>query len=130
MITNNFNCYSIAEADRQLCNRPWTFERVIGYELRKFEKRKEKVDSLESCMSLCLRETSFVCRSANYDSDSGVCSMSDMDRHTITPSSEHSRASANIASSSSSSKYFAPAATANVDYIENNCVKGRSICTF
>ncbi|XP_015784540.1 uncharacterized protein LOC107362058 [Tetranychus urticae] len=115
----------ITEPNLSLCDRPWLFERVIGYELRKFEKKRVKVDSREKCMAMCLNENGFTCRSANYDNNTGECIMSDMDRHTI--SSNGPTASG----LPSSHRYFVPASVPGIDYLENNCVQDpKKMCDF
>jgi len=62
-------------------------------------------------MQLCLNELDFECRSANYDSETNECSLSDMDRHTIDSNSDIK------------SRKYGPS-SGTVDYIENNCIQG------
>ena len=67
------------------------------------------------CMQMCLNEQDFECRSANYDSENNECSLSDMDRHTITYSTLKSRK-------------YGPS-SGSIDYLENNCIQGlNSLC--
>ena len=113
------------EFNLEKCNRAWSFERVIGHELQTFEMKKEQVTSIVECMKLCLNENSFVCRSANYNNKTGDCSLSNMDRHTIF-NSGHSGVK-------HAYRYFAPSTSSDIDYIDNNCVQGKSvtlICRF
>lgn len=95
---------------KQVCNRGWAFERVKGFELKKYSKKSIKVTSRMECMQICLNELDFECRSANYDSETSECSLSDMDRHTITYSSVKSRK-------------YGPS-SGSIDYMENNCIQG------
>jgi len=66
-------------------------------------------------MQLCLNEKDFECRSANYDSESNQCFLSDMDRHTIDSNNDNVK----------SRSYGASSGT--VDYVENNCIQGSHI---
>lgn len=86
----------------KLCERSWSFERVLGHELNNHSLKAETVASRTECQILCLNETSFPCRSANYKPDGGECSLSDMDRNTVV-----------------GTKSFQPAE--GVEYLENNC---------
>ncbi|GFQ86027.1 uncharacterized protein TNCT_294001, partial [Trichonephila clavata] len=85
------------------CNRLWTFERVIGYEISGFDDRTiPGVNSRLQCQDLCLREKGFTCRSGEYDYAFQQCRLSSEDRRSQ-PSS------------------FRPA-FGDVDYFENQCV--------
>jgi len=85
------------------CDRAWSFERVMGYELEGFSKKRQRVATREDCQELCLNEKSFPCRSANFNNQTGDCKISDMDRHTVVGSGA-----------------FKPAA--NTEFLEANCV--------
>ena len=90
----------------KLCNteRGWAFERVMNAALDGHDhQRKDGVESRNECARLCLLESEFECRSAEYDSESKLCILSREDRRTQ------------------------PEAFRNdvfgVDYIENQCAK-------
>ncbi|XP_034231459.1 uncharacterized protein LOC117639693 [Thrips palmi] len=83
--------------------RNWAFETVRGHVLRTSVRRHHRVASRRDCMQLCLDQRDFVCRSANFHHDSGDCSMSDMDRFTVSGMSSLT-------------------AEERVDYLESNCV--------
>ncbi|RWS22945.1 uncharacterized protein B4U80_07016 [Leptotrombidium deliense] len=84
------------------CERAWTFERVIGRELKGFDKRIiVSIGSRLQCQELCLREQSFSCRSGEYDYVNQECRLSSEDRRTQPEAFS-------IASST-------------VDYFENQC---------
>ncbi|KAK2719667.1 uncharacterized protein LOC136037301 [Artemia franciscana] len=85
------------------CDRAWSFERVLGYELRAAAKKTVRVASRQDCEEVCLRETDFECRSANFNTNTQECSTSDMDRHTM-------------------SGMGAFRVNDAIDYLENNCV--------
>lgn len=68
--------------------------------------------SSRDCLELCLTESEFECRSVNYDRATGVCTLSDMDRHTIADTKFRDR-------------YFSPSQNTTEDYYENNCIKGQ-----
>lgn len=106
--------YLITELKSRTCSSSWAFERVRGFELRGFTRRKYILTSRFDCMERCLSETDFECRSFNYNNGSGDCFLSQMDRHAI-PLNPPGRLF--IPSSSSSSK-------GSLDYFETNCIDG------
>ena len=109
---------------RSRCDRLWTFERVVGYELRKYSKRRLVAPTRTDCMDSCLLESEFSCRSFNYDSASGECILSDMDRHTLSggPGS---------GSRTKEERHLLPAANSTTDYFESNCVQEpNKLCDF
>lgn len=65
------------------CERAWTFEKVDGFAMDKYAKKRGRVSSRLNCEMLCLAEKEFPCRSATYNAVSGDCRISDMDRHTV-----------------------------------------------
>ncbi|XP_049514565.1 uncharacterized protein LOC119432743 isoform X2 [Dermacentor silvarum] len=68
---------------KRRCSRDWAFERVTGYTLRDLARKRLHAVAREECMDLCLDETEFQCRSANFDPSTGECAISDMDRHSV-----------------------------------------------
>jgi len=100
--------------------RLWTFERVIGYELRKYGRKRISSKSKLECMEACLLEKEFSCRSFNYDYEARECLLSEMDRHTLPPPS-----------GSTSSRSLLPASNGSTDYFESNCiVEPNRLCDF
>ncbi|KAH8417434.1 hypothetical protein KR222_004114 [Zaprionus bogoriensis] len=94
------------------CSKAWCIDRVQGYRLPEHAKSSQSVATRRDCIELCLGETEFTCRSANFYAHSGLCELSDMDR--ITLSEE-----ANIA------------AYDGAEYLENNCAEEPSkLCEF
>ena len=92
-----------------MCNseRGWAFERMIGSSIDGFDhKTIEGIDGRGECGRLCLLETSFECRSAEYDFGAKKCILSREDRRT---QPEAFRTN-----------------TPGIDYIENQCAKGNS----
>ena len=90
----------------KLCNseRGWAFERVINGALDGYDhKRKDGVESRNECARLCLLESDFQCRSAEYNSDAKLCILSREDRRT-----QPEAFRTNVI---------------GVDYIENQCSK-------
>ncbi|XP_066975682.1 uncharacterized protein [Macrobrachium rosenbergii] len=85
------------------CDRAWSFERVMGFELSGFTKKRRRVSNREECQALCLSESEFPCRSANFNNATGDCRISDMDRHTAVGTGAFRAAD-------------------NNDFLENNCV--------
>ena len=90
----------------KLCNteRGWAFERVINGALDGYDhKRKDGVESRNECARLCLLESEFQCRSAEYNSDAKLCILSREDRRTQPEAFRYN--------------------VIGVDYIENQCAK-------
>lgn len=87
--TNYFEkvCYRGVSRDEyeRVCGveRLWAFERVRGAFLDGFERAQlTNVGSRSECAKACLMETSFICRSADYDELLRVCRLSKEDRRT------------------------------------------------
>ncbi|GIX68013.1 uncharacterized protein CEXT_411601 [Caerostris extrusa] len=80
--TNDHNSFSSQNAfPAPRCNRLWTFERVIGYEISGFDDRTVPgVSTRLQCEELCLREKGFICRSGEYDYAFQQCRLSSEDR--------------------------------------------------
>ncbi|XP_055923094.1 uncharacterized protein LOC129953724 [Eupeodes corollae] len=94
------------------CARAWCVDRVQGYKLKGQSKRSMTVNSRRDCLELCLGETEFTCRSANYYRSTNVCELSEMDRITLAGSSA-----------------FQP--YEGIDYLENNCAEEpNKLCEF
>lgn len=100
------------------CHKSWSFERVIGWVLNNLEKRTLLTKTRLECLLACYNEQSFQCKSFNYDSASGNCQLSDMDRHSL-PSAALRR------------RHYVESSLDTIDYGENNCVQeARGICDF
>ena len=85
------------------CEKAWTFERVMGRELKGFDNRVlSGVASRLRCQELCLKERSFICRSGEYDYATQQCRLSSEDRR-------------------SQPTAFRVAPTSSIDYFENQC---------
>nr|XP_027196498.1 uncharacterized protein LOC113790984 [Dermatophagoides pteronyssinus] len=96
----------------------WAFERVAGFELREHEKRLVQSPTSQDCMQACVWEQKFQCRSINYESKTGECWLSDMNRHTV-----------NINTEIRSQKYGP--SSGNIDYYEFNCIQEpKKLCDF
>ncbi|KAH8243374.1 hypothetical protein KR032_006925 [Drosophila birchii] len=94
------------------CSKAWCIDRVQGYRLPEHVKSSQTVLSRRDCLELCLGESEFTCRSANYYRHSGLCELSDMDRITL--------------SAGGSVEPYDGA-----DYLENNCAEEPSkLCEF
>ncbi|XP_050340326.1 uncharacterized protein LOC126766615 [Bactrocera neohumeralis] len=94
------------------CSKAWCIDRVQGYRLVEHVKSSQTVYSRRDCLELCLGETEFTCRSANFYRHSGLCELSDMDRITLTGAN-------NV------EPYD------GADYLENNCAEEPSkLCEF
>lgn len=63
--------------------RLWAFERVKNSFLDGYmEKEVANIGSKEECAKSCLMESSFICRSADYEESTRMCRMSKEDRRT------------------------------------------------
>ncbi|XP_025016061.1 uncharacterized protein LOC107359556 isoform X2 [Tetranychus urticae] len=98
------------------CQKSWVFETVPGHILTGYSSKLMASPSKQDCMIKCYSETSFQCRSANYNRATSECSLSEMDRHSIiTPFN--------------SDRHFRSAP--GQEYIENNCVQEpKKLCDF
>lgn len=95
----------------QDCGVLWTFERFIDMELRGQERRTLRDVSKTECEDACLSETSFSCKSANYNHLSRECVLND--------ETQYSRPN----------NY---AVSQGVDYLENQCetAQAQSRCEY
>ena len=73
-------------------------------------KRKDGVESRKECARLCLLESEFQCRSAEYNSDAKLCILSREDRRTQPEAFRYN--------------------VIGVDYIENQCAKRKKLQHF
>ncbi|EEC13106.1 hypothetical protein IscW_ISCW020640 [Ixodes scapularis] len=86
------------------CEKDWAMERVPGKELRGFDERVVSgVPSCQRCQELCLHESSFPCRSGEFDARARECRLSVQDRR-AQPAA------------------FGPAQGPHVHYFENLCL--------
>lgn len=116
--SNAINSNTIAGDRTNRCHKSWSFERVIGWVLNNLEKKSLLTKTRLECLQACHQETSFQCKSFNYDSASGSCALSDMDRHSL-PSSALRR------------RHYVESQVDSIDYGENNCIQeARGICDF
>lgn len=100
------------------CLKSWSFERVIGWVLNNLEKKTILTKTRLECLLACYNEQTFQCKSFNYDSASGSCQLSDMDRHSL-PSAALRR------------RHYVESTVDTIDYGENNCIQeARGICDF
>lgn len=94
------------------CERAWCIDRVQNYRLQGYAHGQQTVSTRQECLELCLGETEFACRSANYHNATGICELSNMDRITVAGGAG-----------------FQPAD--GYDYMENNCVEEPTkLCEF
>ncbi|EFA00860.1 hypothetical protein TcasGA2_TC003763 [Tribolium castaneum] len=94
------------------CERAWCIDRVQNYKLQGYTRSKLTAATRQECLEMCLGETEFNCRSANYNNATGDCELSALDRLTLAGSSAFQAAD-------------------GYDYMENNCVEEPSkLCEF
>nr|XP_040567250.1 uncharacterized protein LOC121116996 isoform X1 [Lepeophtheirus salmonis] len=82
------------------CGLLWTYERFVNKELKVDPKKIQRDVSKNECEDLCLSESSFVCKSANYDHVRRDCFLLNVDRFEIDQSLQSRQ---------------------GVDYLENQC---------
>ncbi|XP_033606986.1 uncharacterized protein LOC111863521 isoform X3 [Cryptotermes secundus] len=93
-------------------DRLWAFERAVGAFLEGFDDREERnVQTKTECEKLCLFETSFTCRSAEFDESINICRLSREDRR-------------------SQPAAFRRQPGSTVDYLENQCVRSLPDCRY
>ncbi|XP_068157916.1 uncharacterized protein, partial [Drosophila tropicalis] len=94
------------------CARAWCVDRVQNYKLNGHAKRTVPVTSRRDCLELCLGETEFACRSANYHRSSKTCELSELDRITLAGTNAFQ-------------------AYEGIEYLENNCAEEpNKLCEF
>lgn len=67
----------------------------------------------ERCLEQCLKESDFACKSVNFDRESRLCELFDIDRHTSVGFYLNDL-------------YFGLQTSETKDYLETNCVKGKA----
>uniref|UniRef100_A0A7E4V2B5 PAN domain protein n=1 Tax=Panagrellus redivivus TaxID=6233 RepID=A0A7E4V2B5_PANRE len=109
---NNFyyekTCLPGVSSHEACTYRSFSFERMRKTALEGFVKKSVQVGSREECLSACLKEKEFVCRSVNYNYDSYLCELSTEDRRS---KPNHMRMS-----------------DQPVDYYDNNCLTRQNRC--
>lgn len=92
-----------------ICMRPWSFERVPNKIIRGLDNALIYTSTKEACLSACLNEKRFVCRSVEYDYNNMKCVLSDADRR-------------------SSGQFVQLVDAPGTDYFENLCLKPQQAC--
>ncbi|GMT23399.1 hypothetical protein PFISCL1PPCAC_14696 [Pristionchus fissidentatus] len=109
---NNFyyekTCLPGVSAHEACTYRSFSFEKTRNTTLEGFVRKSLQVGSHEQCLSACLKETEFVCRSVNYNYDSYLCEMNTEDRRS---KPTHLRR-----------------INENTDYFDNNCLTRQNRC--
>ncbi|TMS37407.1 hypothetical protein L596_004343 [Steinernema carpocapsae] len=109
---NNFyyekTCLPGVSAHQACTYRSFSFERMQKTQLDGFVKKSIPVGSREECLSACLKESEFVCRSVNYNYDSYLCELSTEDRR--------------------SKPTHLKMSDQPVDYYDNNCLSRQNRC--
>ncbi|KAI4457720.1 hypothetical protein MML48_7g00009331 [Holotrichia oblita] len=92
-----------------ICLRPWAFERVPNKMIRGLDNALIYTSTKEACLSACLNEHRFTCRSVEYNYVTLQCQLSDTDRRTT-------------------GQYVQFVDAQGVDYFENLCLKANQAC--
>lgn len=92
-----------------VCHRPWSFERVPNKIIRGLDNALIYTSTKEACLSACLNEKRFICRSVEYDYNNMKCVLSDSDRR-------------------SSGQFVQLVDAQGTDYFENLCLKPTQAC--
>ncbi|XP_062560724.1 uncharacterized protein LOC134225008 [Armigeres subalbatus] len=93
------------------CQRPWNFERVPNKIIRGLDNALIYTSTKEACLSACLNEKRFICRSVEYDYNNMKCVLSDSDRRTT-------------------GQLVQLVDAQGVDYFENLCLKPGQACKY
>ncbi|EAA07921.4 uncharacterized protein LOC120898173 [Anopheles arabiensis] len=93
------------------CQRPWNFERVPNKIIRGLDNALIYTSTKEACLSACLNEKRFICRSVEYDYNNMKCVLSDSDRRSV-------------------GQFVQLVDAQGVDYFENLCLKPSQACKF
>lgn len=94
-----------------VCNRLWSFERVPNQSLRGLENAIIFTSNKEACLSACLSEVRFVCRSVEFNYVTKECRLSEFDRR-------------------SPGVYVHMVESQGVDYFENACLQRKFSFSF
>ncbi|MCP9266492.1 hypothetical protein DINM_022054 [Dirofilaria immitis] len=109
---NNFyyekTCIPGVSAHEACTYRSFSFEHTRKTALEGFVRKSVQVGSREQCLSACLKEEEFVCRSVNYNYDTYLCELSTEDRRSKPSHLRHS--------------------DSPVDYYDNNCLSRQNRC--
>ncbi|KAJ3664745.1 hypothetical protein Zmor_000291 [Zophobas morio] len=92
-----------------VCLRPWAFERIPNKMIRGLDNALIYTSTKEACLSACLNEHRFTCRSVEYNYVTLQCQLSDSDRRTT-------------------GQFVQFVDAQGVDYFENLCLKGNQAC--
>ena len=122
------------QSDKQYkcLGRMWALEHLIGYQIiysdsirENFfhQKKLKNILSVNDCGQLCLNESNFVCRSAQYNATSGDCQLANMNRHTI-DGTHIDRTDVAISKSNRIRFARTDPFSEDIHYIENNCIEG------
>lgn len=91
-----------------VCSRLWSFERVPNQSLRGLENAIIFTSNKEACLSACLSEVRFVCRSVEFNYVTKECRLSEFDRR-------------------SPGVYVHMVESQGVDYFENACLQRKCL---
>lgn len=94
-----------------VCMRPWQFERVPNKVIRGLDNALIYTSTKEACLSACLKEKRFICRSVEYDYANMKCVLSDSDRR-------------------SAGTLITLTDAPGTDYFENLCLKPSQACRY
>ncbi|KAK2719719.1 uncharacterized protein LOC136037285 [Artemia franciscana] len=108
-VTSSYYFVKLDVDSENVCNRPWTFERVPNKLLRSHDDALLFTSTKEGCLAACLDEERFLCRSVEYNFATTQCHLSRDDRRTVSDGTELVDA-------------------VGIDYFENSCLKGNEAC--
>lgn len=107
--TNMYYMVKLQLRSENVCIRPWAFERVPNKIIRGLDNALIYTSTKEACLSACLNEKRFICRSVEYDYNNMKCSLSDTDRR-------------------SQGRLIQLVDVQGTDYFENLCLKPQQAC--
>ncbi|KAK0159676.1 hypothetical protein PV327_010769 [Microctonus hyperodae] len=108
-VANTYYMTKLQISSDNVCDRPWSFERVPNKIIRGLTNALIFANTKERCLAACLNENRFICRSVEYNYASLRCSLSEVDRRSFGKDIQF---------------IDAP----GVDYFENFCMKPKEAC--
>ncbi|XP_067136518.1 uncharacterized protein tyn [Centruroides vittatus] len=110
LTVNTYYLTKINLRSENLCSRLWSFERIPNKYIRGFDNAIIFTSNKDACLSACLNEVRFNCRSVEFNYVTLECRISDVDRRSSYENIKLSDAQ-------------------GVDYFENNCLQNDKICS-
>lgn len=125
--TNLYFFNKIELPTESVCSRLWAFERFPNRRLRQRDRQPFLVPNKEACLSACMNEQRFVCRSLEYNYIGQQCTLNGYDRRSplIIQLANQAALGGGAGGGGASADLVESPGT---DYFENACLLGEDIC--